>query len=265
LIWKEAQMSLTAETATDRDLLGEQTREQLRIALSSDPGERDRIHEQVVHNHLWLADSLARRFRRPSEDIEDLQQVARTGLVQAVRRYDPEHGPFTAFAVPTITGVLRRHFRDHGWLVRPPRRTQELSAQMRQQWPDLTQRLRTAPSDREVAESLGASLDAVREAMCANQGYRSDSLDAVSGRGSDDGYPDDISQCENRLMLARVWRQLTPEERRLLVLRFYEERSQSDIADRIGTSQMQVSRLLARTLRRLRTMIGGLEELQEAS
>src|SRR5918994_5481657 len=101
LIWKEAQMSLTTETATDRDVLGEQTREQLRIALSCDSGERDRIHEQVVHNHLWLADSLARRFRRPSEDIEDLQQVARTGLVQAVRRYDPEHGPFTAFAVPT--------------------------------------------------------------------------------------------------------------------------------------------------------------------
>lgn len=137
---------------------------------------------------------------------------------------------------------------------------------MRQQWPDLTQRLRTAPSERELAASLGASLDAVREAMCANQGYRSDSLDAVSARGAgDDGHPDDISQCENRLMLARVWRQLSPEERRLLILRFYEERSQSDIADRIGTSQMQVSRLLARTLRRMRTMLGGLEELQEAS
>jgi RNA polymerase sigma-B factor len=259
-------MSMTAEMATHRDALGEQTRERLRIALSCDPEERDRIHEQVVNDHLWLADSLARRFRRPSEEIDDLQQVARTGLVQAVRRYDPEHGPFTAFAVPTITGVLKRHFRDHGWLVRPPRRTQELSAQMRQQWPDLTQRLRTPPSDRELADSLGASLDAVREAMCANQGYRSDSLEAVGARGSlDEGHPDDIGQCENRLMLARVWRQLTAEERRLLVLRFYEERSQSDIAERIGTSQMQVSRLLARTLRRLRTMIGGFEELREAS
>jgi RNA polymerase sigma-B factor len=259
-------MSMTAEMATDRDALGEQTRERLRIALDCDPDERARIHEQVVNSHLWLADALARRFRRPSEEIDDLQQVARTGLVQAVRRYDPEHGPFTAFAVPTITGVLKRHFRDHGWLVRPPRRTQELSAQMRQQWPELTQRLRTAPSDQELADSLGASLDAVREAMCANQGYRSDSLEAVGTRGSlDEGHPDDISQCENRLMLARVWRQLTPEERNLLVLRFYEERSQSDIAERIGTSQMQVSRLLARTLRRLRTMIGGVEELQEAS
>ena len=241
-------MSLTAEMAADRDALGEQTRERLRIALSCDLEERDRIREQVVESHLWLADSLARRFRRPSEEVEDLQQVARTGLVQAVQRYDPEHGPFTAFAVPTITGVLKRHFRDHGWLVRPPRRTQELSAQMRQQWPDLTQRLRTTPSERAVADSLGASLDAVREAMCANQGYRSDSLEAVGARGSSDGgLPDDISQCENRLMLDRVWRQLTAEERRLLVLRFYEERSQSDIADRIGTSQMQVSRLLART------------------
>src|SRR5215212_2482892 len=227
--------------------------------------ERQQIIDEVVTSHLWLAETLSRRFLHRGEDEEDLLQVARTGLVEAAQRFAPEQGAFIAFAVPTITGVLKRHFRDHGWLVRPPRRTQELSAQMRQQWPDLTQRLRTAPSDREVAESLGASLDAVREAMCANQGYRSDSLDAVSARGSDDGYPDDISQCENRLMLARVWRQLTPEERRLLVLRFYEERSQSDIADRIGTSQMQVSRLLARTLRRLRTMIGGLEELQEAS
>ena len=102
--------------------------------------------------------------------------------------------------------------------------------------------------------------------MCANQGYRSDSLDAVGVHGSaDEGVPDDISQCENRLMLARAWRQLSPEERRLLTLRFYEDRSQSDIAERIGTSQMQVSRLLARTLRRLRTMIGGVEELQQAS
>ena len=259
-------MSMTAEMATDRDALGELTRERLRIAQDCDPDERARIQEQVVNSHLWLADALARRFRRPSEEIDDLQQVARTGLVQAVRRYDPEHGPFTAFAVPTITGVLKRHFRDHGWLVRPPRRTQELSAQMRQQWPELTQRLRTAPSDRELADSLGASLDAVREAMCANQGYRSDSLEAVGARGSfDEGNPDDITQCENRLMLARVWRQLTVEERKLLVLRFYEERSQSDIAERIGTSQMQVSRLLARTLRRLRTLIGGVEELQEAS
>jgi RNA polymerase sigma-B factor len=259
-------MPLTPEVVSDRDALGELTRERLRIAQTCDPQEKDRIHDQVVNSHLWLADALARRFRRPSEDVEDLQQVARTGLVQAVRRYDPEHGPFTAFAVPTITGVLKRHFRDHGWLVRPPRRTQELSAQMRQQWPDLTQRLRTAPSDRAVAESLGVPLEAVREAMCANQGYRSDSLEAVGARGFfDEGHPDEISQCENRLMLARVWRQLTLDERRLLVLRFYEERSQSDIADRIGTSQMQVSRLLARTLRRLRTMIGGVEELQEAS
>lgn len=259
-------MTMTAEKVADREALGEQTREQLRLAQTCDPDERDRLHDQVVNSHLWLADALARRFRRPSEEIEDLQQVARTGLVQAVRRYDPEYGPFTAFAVPTITGVLKRHFRDHGWLVRPPRRTQELSAQMRQQWPDLTQRLRSTPSDRELADGLGASLDAVREAMCANQGYRSDSLDVAGARGSlDDGRPDEISQCENRLMLARVLRQLTDEERRLLMLRFYEERSQSDIADRIGTSQMQVSRLLARTLRRLRTMIGGLEEMQVAS
>lgn len=258
-------MPPTTEVA-DRDALGERTRAQLRAAQSCEPEERARIHGEVVQTHLWLADALARRFRRPSEDVEDLQQVARTGLVQAVRRYDPEHGPFTAFAVPTITGVLKRHFRDHGWLVRPPRRTQELSAQMRQQWPDLTQRLRRAPSDAQIAASLGATVDAVREAICANQGYRSDSLEVVGVRGTPDGgHADEINLSETRMVLARAWRQLTVEERRLLVLRFYEERSQSDIADRIGTSQMQVSRLLARTLRRLRSMIGGLEELEAAS
>ena len=256
----------TTKTALDRDALGDQTRTYLRLAQSSDAAEKARLHEEVVNNHLWLADALARRFRRPSEEIEDLQQVARTGLVQAVRRYDPEYGPFTAFAVPTITGVLKRHFRDHGWLVRPPRRTQELSAQMRQQWPDLTQRLHTAPSEQQVADSLGASVEAIREAMCANQGYRSDSLEVVGARATvDEGQADEINRCETRLVLHRAWRQLTFDERRLLTLRFFEERSQSDIADRIGTSQMQVSRLLARTLRRLRTLIGGMEELEAAS
>lgn len=259
-------MPPTTESAADRDALGEQTRDRLRAAQTSDPQERARLHDQVVNDHLWLADALARRFRRPSEDVEDLQQVARTGLVQAVHRYDPDHGPFTAFAVPTITGVLKRHFRDHGWLVRPPRRTQELAAQLRQRWPDLTQRLRSAPSDVDLARELGASVAAVREARCANQGYRSDSLDVLGARGAaDDGHPDEINRCETRLLVNRAWRQLTPDERRLLELRFYEERSQSDIADRIGTSQMQVSRLLARTLRRLRTLIGGLEELEAAS
>lgn len=256
----------TTKTALDRDALGDQTRAHLRLAQRCEGEEKERLHEEVVNNHLWLADALARRFRRPSEEIDDLQQVARTGLVQAVRRYDPEYGPFTAFAVPTITGVIKRHFRDHGWLVRPPRRTQELSAQMRQQWPDLTQRLHTAPTDQQLADSLGASVDAIREAMCANQGYRSDSLEVVGVRATiDEGQADEISRCETRLVLHRAWRQLTADERRLLLLRFFEERSQSDIAERIGTSQMQVSRLLARTLRRLRTLIGGLEELEAAS
>src|ERR671910_2817974 len=151
-------MPLTPEVVSDRDALGEQTRELLRIARTCDPDERARIHEQVVNNHLWLADALTRRFRRPSEEIDDLQQVARTGLVQAVRRYDPEHGPFTAFAVPTITGVLKRHFRDHGWLVRPPRRTQELASGIWQQWPALVQAIGGIPNAQDLAHQLGASV-----------------------------------------------------------------------------------------------------------
>ncbi len=252
---------------SERDRLDEECRQALRAARDATPGERMRLQDQVVRDHLWLADSLARRYHRGCEDLDDLVQVARGGLVQAVRRYDPDQGPFTAFVVPTVTGLLKRHYRDHGWLVRPPRRTQELSAELRRSWPVLTQQFRGAPTDRQIATELGATVEAVRDAAQANRSYRPESLDAVSLRNTgtmEAGTADAISQCETRLLINQLWRQLTREERRLLRLRFYEERSQSDIAVRLGISQMQVSRLLARTLLRMRTMIGRLDEMDVA-
>ena len=260
-------MPATSSSCSERDRLDEEARQALRVARDATPCERQLLQDQVVRDHLWLADSLARRYRRGCEDPEDLQQVARSGLVQAVRRYDPDQGPFTAFVVPTVTGMLKRHYRDFGWLVRPPRRTQELSAELRRSWPTLTQQLHSAPTDQQIATELGATVEAVRDAAQANRSYRPEPLDAISLRttgATEFGSVDEISRCETRLLINQLWRQLSRDERRLLRLRFYEERSQSDIASQLGISQMQVSRLLARTLQRMRTMIGRLDETEVA-
>lgn len=134
------------DTATPaRDPLADRTLQLLSRARIADVEERQRLHDEVVTSHLWLAESLARRFQYRGEDLDDLQQVARIGLVEACQRFDPERGSFIAFASPTITGVLKRHFRDHGWLVRPPRRTQELASGIWKQWPELVQQLGSIP------------------------------------------------------------------------------------------------------------------------
>jgi RNA polymerase sigma-B factor len=245
--------------AADRQLTADTANELLRQARDAPEEQKAKLQHDVVTSHVWLADSLARRFHHRGEEPDDLQQVARFGLVQAVQRYDPDQGPFLAFAIPTISGCLKRHFRDHGWLVRPPRRTQELAAQLRQQWPDLTQRLHADPSDQDLADHLGQSVKVIREAAGANQCYRPSSLSAVYGPAAAEPAADDeFAMSESRMVLARAWRQLTVDERKLLTLRFYEDRSQSAIASELGISQMQVSRLLTRTLIRLRSIIGTL-------
>ena len=252
--------------ASDQEQTSDTANQLLRQAQNADPETKTKLQNEVVTSHVWLADSLARRFHHRGEEPEDLQQVARFGLVQAVQRYDPDQGPFLAFAIPTINGCLKRHFRDHGWLVRPPRRTQELAAQLRQQWPDLTQRLHADPSDQDLADHLGQSVKVVREATGANQCYRPSSLTAVYGSAvAEPAAADDFASCESRMVISRAWQQLTGDERTLLTLRFYEDRSQSAIAAKLGISQMQVSRLLARTLLRLRSIIGTLDTVELAS
>jgi RNA polymerase sigma-B factor len=215
----------------------------------------------LVLEHLWLADSMARRFRGRGEDDDDLQQVARCALLEAARRYDPAQGPFAPFAAPTISGVLKRHFRDHGWVVRPPRQTQQLALRITQQWSEVAQERGGLPTDAELADSLDESVATIREARCASQGYRTVPIDgltsmAVSAAGDDPGY----EQCEARVLVRETWELLSAEEQDLLWMRFWEQRSQSDIATRIGTSQMQVSRLLARILARLRKELRAPEE-----
>ena len=268
----------TVENADDEPLdlapvsarlgLADRTAEAFAAASSLSPAERAEQLEQVITDHLWLADSIARRFLGRGQEADDLVQVARSGLVEAVRRFDPEQGPFIAFAVPTITGVVKRHFRDHGWFVRPPRRTQELAARIRSEWPDLVQQLKSEPSGTDLAERLTESRSAVQEAQRAGQWYGSSSLDAAEASGFSIACATgalEQDRCEAHLLLGRAWPHLTRSEQRLLSMRFYEEKSQSEIASQIGTSQMQVSRLLARTLRRLRALIGTVDATPIAS
>ncbi|HEY5848471.1 MAG TPA: sigma-70 family RNA polymerase sigma factor [Microlunatus sp.] len=218
---------------------------------------------QLTLEHLWLADGIARRFRGRGEDAQDLQQVARCALLEAAHRYDPRQGPFVTYAGPTIHGVLKRHFRDRGWVVRPPRQTQQLAVRITQRWPDIAQDHGALPSDRDLADCLDEPVARIREAQMASQGYRGVSLDAattpLAGTADDDP---GFELCETQLLIARLWEQLDQQERDLLRLRFWECRSQADIAARIGTSQMQVSRLLARLLCRLRRDLE--EDLRDA-
>ncbi|MDN5760754.1 MAG: sigma-70 family RNA polymerase sigma factor [Microlunatus sp.] len=208
---------------------------------------------QVILDHLWLADAIARRFHGRGEDDEDLRQVARSALLDAARRYDPARGPFVPYAGLTISGVLKRHFRDHGWVVRPPRQTQQVAVLITQHWSGIAQDHQMVPSDQDLADSLNEPVTSIREARRASQGYRTVPLDAASvpiavTADDDPGF----ERCEARLLVLQTWGLLDQRERDLLWMRYWEGRSQSDIAERIGTSQMQVSRLLSRTLRRLR-------------
>jgi RNA polymerase sigma-B factor len=251
-----------------REELAERTHALLIEAESAGPVRRQQILDEVVSSHLWLAEKLARQFLHRGEDEEDLLQVAYTGLVEACLRFDPQQGSFVGFAEPTITGVLKRHFRDHGWTVRPPRPTQELASVIWRQWPTLVQEMGALPGARELANELGAPVRAVQQARMASEGYTALSIDAAMARGvcfCSGEAEEEIDRSEARLIVDRAVAQLEESERRLIWLRFFEQRSQSDIAGELGISQMQVSRLLSRLLLKLRGLIGEPAELAAAS
>lgn len=259
---------LVSPTQASREALAEYTQDLLLEAETAAPAERQRILDEVVTSHLWLAETLARRFSHRGEDEEDLMQVACTGLVEACQRFDPHQGSFVGFAVPTITGVLKRHFRDHGWMVRPPRPTQELASTIWRRWPNLVQQMGALPRTRDLAAELDEPVGAVQQARFASQGYSSSSIDVAMSRGicfCSNETDEDIDRTEARLIIDRALEQLEDNERRLIQLRFFEQRSQSEIAAEIGTSQMQVSRLLSRLVLKLRTIIGVPDTLPLAS
>ena len=230
------------------------------LAIRARKGD-PRAREALIAAHLPLARALARRYRRGSESLDDLVQVASVGLIKAVDRFDPDRGhSFSTFAQPTIVGELLRHFRDTGWGVHVARGTQELALKVRAAAEALEAETGRAPTPRQLAERTGADLEAVVEALgalanraalsLATPAGRDDDGDATVGDtlGSDEaGY----AQAEARALLGPALRHLPAREQRILKLRFVDDLTQSEIASRIGVSQMQISRLLRQSLDRL--------------
>jgi RNA polymerase sigma-B factor len=229
------------------------------LLYQRDPSSRD----QVLRALLPLARGIAARYRRGEEPADDLEQVAVLGLLKALKSFDPERGTsFAAYAIPTMTGELRRHYRDHGWAVHVPRGTQELALRVSKTEQAAVAAGRPRPSAAELATAFDVQVEHVVEARMAANGMRADSLDrpawadepegevlgAVRGAG-DDGY----ASAEHRATLRRLTAGLSERDRRVLALRFAGDLSQSEIGRRVGVSQMQVSRILRRTLTELQS------------
>ncbi len=230
--------------------------------LPSEPDERDLRAERdaMVERHLGLARHLALRYSDSGEPLDDLFQVASLGLVNAVDRFDPSRGvSFTTFAVPTILGELKRHFRDRGWAIHVPRDLKDAAVRVKRAiTPHAGPR---APTPAELAQATGLSLEEVIEALDAAGVQRALSLDAPVGSEEDSGTTlvdvlgdedDELERADDRTLLASLMRAVTPREREILRLRFAEDLTQSEIGARIGVSQMQVSRLLRGALARMR-------------
>jgi len=223
-------------------------------------GDR-RLRDELVEAHVPLAQYLSRRFAHRGESHDDLLQVALLGLLKAVERFDPGRGlQFSTFATPTIVGELKRHFRDRGWAMRVPRRVQELHLQLSRAVSAMSQSQGRSPTPAELGAYLGVSEEEVLEAMEAGGLYRLASLDAPAPAADDGGdligmigHEDgDLDRVEHADELSTLLGVLPERERAIVYLRFFRGFTQSEIAERIGISQMHVSRLLARSLDRLR-------------
>ena len=227
-------------------------------------GDMD-AREQLVMSHLNLVRFLANKFKNRGEPLDDLVQVGYLGLLKAIDRFDPDRGlEFTTFATPTILGEIKRHFRDKGWSVRVPRRLQELSAKVNQATDTLTTRLQRSPKVEEIADYLGASVDEVLEAMESSSAYSSVSLEAPSGSDADDApsimdrfasEDSDLAITDDRLVIEEALAGFSPREREVIELRFLQGLTQIEIAERLDISQVQVSRLLRRTLKKIQDKI----------
>jgi RNA polymerase sigma-B factor len=239
----------------DRSTTAEVVDKQRRYFATRDHGLRD----DLVRLHAGLAGRLAGRFSRRGEPIDDLTQVAFIGLIQAVDRYDPRAGiAFAPYAIPTILGELKRHFRDRAWSMRVPRRLQELYLEVKAVLDPLTQEIGRSPSIAEIASRIGAPEEDVIEALEAGRNFYTLSLDAPTSdtQGSTDVVPGvvdpDLISLENRRYLLALAEGLSPRTRLVLELRFSKGMTQSDIAEQVGISQMHVSRLLTKALEYMR-------------
>jgi RNA polymerase sigma-B factor len=237
-----------------------------RYHLHGDVAARD----ELIRLCLPLARKLASRYARNGEPIDDLLQVASIGLIKAVDRFDPARGTaFSSFAVPSILGELKRYFRDHGWAARVPRPLQERVLKLNAATEELAVELRRAPTPRELAAATGESVEDVLEALEAATAHDSVSLDAPVGGAADDEdstYAESVGDVdpelelvEHRVVVGRAFGALPDREQMVLKLRFDDDMTQSEIAARVGVSQMHVSRLIRRALDRMRTIAEGAE------
>jgi RNA polymerase sigma-B factor len=233
-------------------------------ALAPGDSRRTELRDELVTGHLPVAVHIARRFANRGEPHEDLTQVATVGLINAVDRFDPGRGvDFLSFAVPTIMGEVRRHFRDTSWSVRVPRRLKELHLAIAGSSAELSQRLGRAPTPKELARHLDRPVEEIFEGLEATNAYRSDSLDdmpvdddGVALRDSIGETDPQMELVEHREALVPLLNELPERERTIVVLRFFGNLTQTQIGEKIGVSQMHVSRLLTRTLARLREGLG---------
>jgi RNA polymerase sigma-B factor len=238
--------------------------------MRSEPPERsEATRHELVELHLPLAEYLARRFGNRGEPHEDLVQVATIGLIKAIDRFDPERGvAFSTYATPTIVGEIKRHFRDRGWTIRVPRRLQEMQAVISQAVSDLGQELGRSPTVAELAKRAGLSEEEIIEGLESANAYSPLSLDAPDPAGEVGAVIEQLGDTDDALdavvdreTVKPLLDQLDARAKKILLLRFFQNMTQSQIADELGISQMHVSRLLSRTLAELRQK---LEEAQPA-
>jgi RNA polymerase sigma-B factor len=227
------------------------------------PGRAD-LRTAAIETWLPLARHLAQRFHGRGEPLDDLVQIATVGLIKAIDRFDPEYGnDFAAYAVPTIVGEIKRHFRDRTWDIRVPRRLQELKLDINQATATLAQRLGRSPTIADIADYLQRSEEDIIEGLEGARAYSAVSLQTLVGAGIDGtelgdlfGQDDpDLALAEFRASLGPALDTLNPREQHIIILRFFGNLTQTQIAERVGISQMHVSRLLARSLARLRVQL----------
>ena len=221
----------------------------------------EEAREQLIMSHINLVRFIAAKFKNRGEPLDDLIQVGTVGLIKAIDRFDPDRGlEFTTYATPTVMGEIKRHFRDKGWTIRVPRRLQELSAKVNQATDELTVKLQRSPSIDEIAAHLGTTADEVLEAMESSSAYSSVPLEG-GGSPDDDDAPavidryasvdGDLEASDDRMALEEAIKGFSEQEQQVIRLRFNEGLTQVEIARRLGISQVQVSRMLRRALKRI--------------
>jgi len=227
------------------------------------PATRRTARDELVHLHLPLVEHCARRFRNRGEPFEDLVQVGTIGLLKSIDRFEADRGvEFSTYATPTIIGEIKRYFRDKGWAIRVPRRLQELRMQIGAATAELTQAFGRSPTPRELGEAIGCSVEEIVEGIESSNAYSTLSLDASDDTENSGSMLDaigvedeNLEHVEIRESLKPLLDALEPREKRILLLRFFKNKTQTQIAEEIGLSQMHVSRLLSRTLEQLRSSL----------